>query len=295
MTVMDERKEQKAFFVMLAFVIIAVAALLSVLWIFGQGDLITKILISVGAAIMLGSVYLFLRSNSTWLKYFVFIVGASIGTIALVIMLMGCSSAPYTPPVDQDWITPSEVKVSNYGPGKEADGYIRIHNGDEATMQTERWEVITDPEETKFPICLKLPIADLEGVQVTSDNNGDSPTVAWYDEPTRQIGLSGFLPDAHRIITIKYEAVRQFAITVRLPDHCRKGYTPIDGEALSYVIVDATVSLQGRETLDVPIVLNVPEDIKIGDKPFEFWVTVMDANPGMIGTEMAQRWLINGE
>lgn len=214
---------------------------------------------------------------------------------AIALMVTSCASAtPYTPPVDQDWITPSEVTVSNYGPGKEADGYIRIHNGDEATYQTERWEVITEPGETRFPICLKLPIADVSGVTVTSDNPGDSPIVAWYDEPTKQIGLAGFLPDAHRIITIRYEAVRQFTITVRLPDHCREGYTPAM-DVLQYVSVNGTVAISGRGTIDVPIVLNVPEDTEINNDPFEFWVTVMDANPGMIGTEMAQRWLINGE
>lgn len=214
--------------------------------------------------------------------------------VIALLVLPGCSSE-YTPPADQDWITPAEVKVNNYAPGKEADGYIRIHNGDEATYQTERWEVITEPGETRFPICLKSLVADVAAVEITSDNPGDTPAVAWYDANTKQIGFSGFLPDAHRIITIKYEAVRQFLVTVRLPDHCRAGYTPAYGDVLVYVNVDQYVVAGPRETVDVPIVLNIPEYIDTGDEPFEFWVTVMDANPGMIGTEMAQRWLINGE
>jgi hypothetical protein len=84
-------------------------------------------------------------------------------------------------------------------------------------------------------------------------------------------------------------------VSVRHPDHCRDGYMPAYDDVLVFVDVDNYVIAGPRETVEVPIVLNIPEDIETGNEPYEFWVTVMDANSGMVATELCQRWLINGE
>lgn len=215
--------------------------------------------------------------------------------ILVAVVVVGCG---YTPPYDQDWITPVEFKIGNYAPGKEADGFIKLFNGDEKTTRTDRWEVITEPDETKVPMHLKAPLkSGIEDIKVASDNPADNLVIEWYESDDRLVGISGFAPDQSRIITLVYDVYKEYRVFVRLPDHPKEGFIHAPPEITEWVLIGdgSPVVLEPKETLEVPIILLVPDGAEVPDEPWEFWVVVAEANPGMVSTEMAQRWMINGD
>lgn len=86
----------------------------------------------------------------------------------------------------------------------------------------------------------------------------------------------------------------KFTVSYRYPDHVGEGYDMPPAVVQDWVIiVDSTIVLQGRETRDVLMVLDMPLDATIESRRWEFWVAVMEVNqPGLVQTEMATRWLV---
>lgn len=87
----------------------------------------------------------------------------------------------------------------------------------------------------------------------------------------------------------------KFSVQYRYPDHVGVGYDMPPAVVQDWVIiVDSTIVLQGRETRDVLIVLDMPLDATISSSKWEFWVGVVELNQaGLVRVEMATRWLVS--
>jgi len=84
-----------------------------------------------------------------------------------------------------------------------------------------------------------------------------------------------------------------FAVNYRYPDHVDGDFTKPDIKVQDWVIVaDMTPLLAPRETRDILITLEMPEDAGMFAPQWEFWVSVMDMSQGQVKTELCVRWLI---
>jgi len=94
-----------------------------------------------------------------------------------------------------------------------------------------------------------------------------------------------------------------FAVSYRYPDHVGEEYVKPITEAQDWVIIaDSTPVLMPRETKDILVVLDMPEESDkygtlnrtiTGDK-WEFWTSVIDTSQtGMVQTELCTRWLVS--
>jgi hypothetical protein len=85
----------------------------------------------------------------------------------------------------------------------------------------------------------------------------------------------------------------EFSVTYRVSDNTAEGYVKAPDEAEGWVIIaDPALVLPAKETKDVLIAVEMPEDAEAPSK-WEFWIAVKDVTQtGMVQTELACRWLV---
>jgi hypothetical protein len=89
--------------------------------------------------------------------------------------------------------------------------------------------------------------------------------------------------------------VTTFGVGYRFPDNVADEYVKPSLDAQDWVIVaDATPVMEPKETRDILIVLDMPEDSAVFAPRWEFWISVVDlSQEGMVRTELCSRWLIS--
>ena len=248
-------------------------------------------------------------------------IAIAISLVLLTLVLVGCSSYTYptnTPATtttkttitvlsqkenetearlyNDNWVSPAEINVSNYYAGATAEWKIRVHNGNDATPQYESCSVGTEPNETIVPIKLKSPLAggDYAKATVISDNPSDKLIPVAYSSQTKELTISGFVPNVTRIITISYIAWTEYKIDYSIPSKLRYGYSMPQIETSGWVVFsDMIPVLAPKETREITVTLAMPKGtLSVNDK-WEFWVTVMEQGQGNIETRCAVRWLIS--
>jgi len=85
----------------------------------------------------------------------------------------------------------------------------------------------------------------------------------------------------------------EFSVTYRVPSSAGEGYVPAPDEAQDWVIIaEPAPMLAAKESREVLIVVEMPEDATAPPK-WEFWIVVKDVTQtGMIQTELACRCLV---
>ena len=222
-------------------------------------------------------------------------------SIVLLVGVLGCSSA--AAPVDMEaqlyndnWITPAAVEIGNFFPGAQAEWSIRLHNGNDASVQSQSFTVTTEPGETAGPIALACPLAGGAIEQVLSITSSDTTDILLptaYLPETKELMVAGFAPDTSRIITILYEAWTEFSVYYRYPNRVREGFSYPTEEVETWVTVaDASPVLAPKETRAVLIVVAMPEDAAPPAEEWEFWIAVLEEGQGAVQTEMCSRWFV---
>jgi len=85
----------------------------------------------------------------------------------------------------------------------------------------------------------------------------------------------------------------EFSVTYWQPGDAEEGYVTAPGAAQDWVIIaDPAPILEAKETRDVLIAVEMPEDAEAPPK-WEFWIAVKRVTQeGMVQTELACRWLV---
>lgn len=195
--------------------------------------------------------------------------------------------------MNDTWISPAKVDVGNFHVGARAEYSIRIHNGNDENTQIEKIMVGTSVNETSGTISLKYPLAngDITQASITSDNSKDNLSVVSYSENDKGLTINGFEPNSSRIISIVYKAWTEFQVKYRVPNSTTSGYVKAPSEANGWVIITNTSPvLRPKETKDVLIALDVPENAVMPDKQWEFWISVVQGGQGEVQTELCERW-----
>jgi hypothetical protein len=91
------------------------------------------------------------------------------------------------------------------------------------------------------------------------------------------------------------DVTTEFSISVRTPDNTTEGYEPFPQMYFDWIVIEKPqLELEAKQTADVLIVVNMPEDADYSGKQVEFWIGVIDqGQSGMVRTELACRWLIS--
>lgn len=197
--------------------------------------------------------------------------------------------------INQTWVSPAEVKIGNLYPGATAEWNLRIHNGNDASIEEEMYSMITDPEETVVDLNIKSPLAneDINKVVIISDNKKDNLVIISYNSNDRSLKISGFQPQAKRILTVKYKSWTGFFVEYLVSDEKRPGYALAPIEAKDWVIIeDSTPVLAPKETKEVLISISIPNDAVVKDNKWEFWTVAGERSGGTVQIQMATRWLV---
>jgi len=198
--------------------------------------------------------------------------------------------------MNQVWVSPAEVKIGNFYSGARAEWNIRLHNGNDASPQIEMQSVVSGIDETSGEIKIKKPLAngDITGVIITSDNRNDELVVKSYDPKTKSLFIEGLLPDALRVITVNYTAWTEFFVSYMVSDTIREGCSIAPIKAKDWVIIeDSSPVLAPKETREIMIVLDIPQDAVVPDKTWEFWTVAGEVSTEAVQTQLATRWLVN--
>jgi len=112
-----------------------------------------------------------------------------------------------------------------------------------------------------------------------------------------KVNVANFYPGARAEYPVTIhngnDTACNFAVSYRYPDHVDGDFVKPNIEAQSWVIVaDMTPLLAPKETRDILITLEMPEDADIFAPQWEFWISVMDTSQGMVKTELCVRWLV---
>ncbi len=85
----------------------------------------------------------------------------------------------------------------------------------------------------------------------------------------------------------------EFSVRYEVSDNVTEGYEPAPATAQDWVtIADPAPVLAAKETRDVLIAVEMPEDAQAPPK-WEFWIVAKDVTQtGMVQTELACRWLV---
>lgn len=197
--------------------------------------------------------------------------------------------------VDNNWMTPTNVNVSNFYPGARAEETVRIHNdyslvGERKIVTTEESDI---PDKHGFitvdiPVNQTLHDGDTSNILCISSNlPSDSLAVVGYDLTENTITISGFTPLSERTIEIIYVADAIFSI------YCKT----IDLDIEAYItITPNTLLLAPHETGEVLVVIEFPEDLEIEVEQFSFHIsagkiTTMTHTLTVI-TEMNTLWTV---
>lgn len=216
--------------------------------------------------------------------------------LVVVLLLVGCSQPLVIPPtpnttksetntesvsppsipetearlVNQVWISPAEIKIANFYAGARAEWNLRLHNGNDASTQTEKYEVITDIGETVADLSIKKPLADgnIANASITSDNPKDMLMLLFYNPSAKSLNVAGLVPDAKRVVTITYTAWTQFFVSYMQTDTVREGYSLAPEDAKDWVIIaDMTPVLAPKETREITVALDIPSNVDIVPMP----------------------------
>lgn len=191
------------------------------------------------------------------------LAGLLIAFILSASLLSGCvqQAPPYTPPIEPA-PTPSPNSGSNTAPQ----------------------DNITLPDDSG--VLTPTPILP-----------GEPPeNITWISPGKVMIG--NFFPGARAEWPLSIhngnDWASTFAIAYREPGHTNEGYIKAPLRAQDWVIIaDATPVLMPKETREVLVTLDMPEDAISPGPKWEFWISVADTTQtGMIITELCSRWLI---
>lgn len=139
----------------------------------------------------------------------------------------------------------------------------------------------------------------------TSDGQG-TPVLPSGEEPPAdmtwispgKVNVANFYPGARAEYPLTVHngntEETEFAIYYRKPDHVDDGYVKAPECVQEWIIIaDPTPVFEPRETRDILIVLEMPEDAESPGPNWEFWIAVKDTTQaGMVRTELATRWLV---
>jgi hypothetical protein len=91
------------------------------------------------------------------------------------------------------------------------------------------------------------------------------------------------------------DATTEFSITVRTPDNTSEGYETFPEIYFDWVTVTTPeLELEAKQTADVLIIIDMPDDADYPGKNVEFWISVIDlGQSGMVRTELVCRWLVS--
>jgi hypothetical protein len=126
------------------------------------------------------------------------------------------------------------------------------------------------------------------GVQPPDDMNWISPG---------KVIVTNFYPGARAEYPITVHngnsVSTSFTIACRPADHVDEPYVKAPPYIQDWVmVVDPTPVLAARETRDILVTLEMPEDAEVFAPQWEFWISALDTSQGMIKTEVAVRWLV---
>ena len=90
------------------------------------------------------------------------------------------------------------------------------------------------------------------------------------------------------------EEPAQFEVRYMEPGTVEEGYVKAPSIVQDWVIIaDPAPLLEGFETREVMIAVEMPEDAESPGPRWEFWVAVKDVTQaGMVQTELASKWLV---
>lgn len=190
------------------------------------------------------------------------------------------------------WISPDKINVGNFHNGAKVEGLIRVHNGNE--FKTEKYQIITEPNETMVALTVKQQIVDYKASNIkslTSDNAQDDLKIINCDG--NRVNIKGFAPNTSRVIEIVYRYNAKFEITYE-PAPDKFGYTKTPDNASSWVkISEANPILAPYETKDIPITLEIPDDADPVQGTWRFRIIAYDATQtGLVDTRLASTWIV---
>ena len=152
------------------------------------------------------------------------------------------------------------------------------------------------PADIAPPVIPVAPTAP-ETPEVTLPGDKPPPEDVTWISPGK-VNVSNFYPGARAEYPLTVhngnDTTASFSVYYRYPDHVGEGYEKPPLEAQDWVIVaDPTPVLMPRETRDILIALDVPENANISTPKWEFWIGAKDTTQtGMVRTELCCRWLI---
>ena len=152
---------------------------------------------------------------------------------------------------------------------------------------------------------VELPTEPAPSMPPGSDSS-TTPDITFPSEPPQdmtwispgKVMIGNFFPGARAEwpLTIHNgnDGVATFAIAYRQPGYVAEGYVAAPPEVESWVIIaDATPVLMPKETREVIIAVDMPEDAVSPGPQWEFWLSVGDTTQtGQIITELASRWCV---
>ncbi len=116
----------------------------------------------------------------------------------------------------------------------------------------------------------------------------------WISPAKIQIGNLRPGSSVKQIITIHNgnETPTKFLVYYRTPDYVENGFYAAPADAHNWLkILDANPNLEPRQTKEIQLVLNLPDDAQIPER-WEFWIAVKENNGSSLVAELASRWLI---
>ena len=149
------------------------------------------------------------------------------------------------------------------------------------------------PPYEETPVIPPTPVFTNGAVQ---DSGNQPPDDMNWISPGK-VNVANFYPGAKAEYPVTVhngnDTTCNFAVSYRYPDHVDGDFVKPNTEAQDWVIVaDMTPLLAPKETRDILITLEMPEDAVIFAPQWEFWVSVMDMSQGMVKTELCVRWLV---
>lgn len=222
-------------------------------------------------------------------------LAAALLCMAIVLSASSCTCSSAEPPMDQRWISPTKVQVTNYHPGGQAEYPLTVHNGAGQT-ETRRWRVTTEANETSVDFALTAPLHDArisEIAQLTSSLPTEPLTALRYDPATRVLTVGGFLPATTRDVSLAYNCDTEFHIYARSPDFVAPHFEEAPPHVSDWVLIaDDSPVLEPYETREILIALAMPGNATAPGENWEFWVGV-SAGAARVQAEMAVRWLVS--
>ena len=199
--------------------------------------------------------------------------------VAMLLLTVGCVQQPpaYAPPVQEPPV--SEPDVTEEMPAEEAPVNSTLE--EPVAVEEPPVEEPATEEPTPVPVLAGEPPADM----------------TWISPGKVMIG--NFFPGARAewplLIHNGKDEVATFSVLYRKPSRLAEGYVEAPPIAQTWIIiVDTTPVLMPKETKEVLIAVDMPEDAVSPGPKWEFWIGVKDiTTTGMIATELCSRWMIS--